>query len=319
MKQLIIATLLIFAIMPRIKAQVSPIQGPPCPVDGKFEYDKEEKKKILNYYGINVVDCILTDNILFNRIIELRNSNFTDICNINKSTEDIINEILEKICALTGDKVDLLDKELKNLNGIRLHQSFDDPKYKRYKCLWEKLKNSGSSIYCNIIQVVDSDVDVLVQFSIQDIEGSDSRGITDNSNFRQVDISLNHARLKDDCDIFILNTIMHEFIHGLIVKIEIQSSASKKDINDYLPGYSDYLSIGEKWRDHTYMAEKFMKQMIQGLKDIYGSQYTDEEYEAIVWLGLWNTRTYIDLPKAKKDRIEELQKQIRSKCEKSCF
>lgn len=44
MKQLIIATLLIFAIMLRIKAQISPIQGQPCPADGKFEYDDFEKQ-----------------------------------------------------------------------------------------------------------------------------------------------------------------------------------------------------------------------------------------------------------------------------------
>ncbi len=42
MKQLIITILLIFAIMPSIKAQVSPI--PPCPEDGKFEYDDFEKQ-----------------------------------------------------------------------------------------------------------------------------------------------------------------------------------------------------------------------------------------------------------------------------------
>ena len=44
MKQLIITILLIFAIMPSTKAQVSPTQGPPCPADGKFEYDDFEKQ-----------------------------------------------------------------------------------------------------------------------------------------------------------------------------------------------------------------------------------------------------------------------------------
>ncbi len=43
MKQLTITILLIFAIMSRIKAQISPIQGQPCPADGKFEYDAFEK------------------------------------------------------------------------------------------------------------------------------------------------------------------------------------------------------------------------------------------------------------------------------------
>lgn len=42
MKQLIIATLLIFAIMSSITSQVSPIQGPPCPTDGRFEYKLDD-------------------------------------------------------------------------------------------------------------------------------------------------------------------------------------------------------------------------------------------------------------------------------------
>lgn len=326
MDKVIAIILLLYLSLVKLEAQINKNQDVPlqlnqasCPEDDKFEYDDFEKRSLLESLGILNIDCILEDPNLFNKILELTQSEFSDICDLGKSPTEIVNEITNKICILQGDKLELFELELKDKNGIIFHPSFNKIKYKRYKCLWNKLKSSGSSIYCNIIIPSDLDNTVQVRINVQEVPSSKTRGETTTNGLDLVDISLNHSQLNNDCDINIIKTIMHEFIHALIDKIEIQSFNENKNINDYLPNYTDYLSIPNYFRDHTYMAEKYMLKMIKGLKDIYGNKYTDEEYESIIWAGLEETRTYINLPQTKKDRILELQTIINSECEKSCY
>ena len=76
MKQLIITFLLIFAIMPSIKSQVSPTQGPPCPLDGKFEYDDFERQ-VIDYFEKNNLPFLPE---LFDLASDCRNSSNPELC-----------------------------------------------------------------------------------------------------------------------------------------------------------------------------------------------------------------------------------------------
>lgn len=142
MKQLIIAVLLFFAIIPSIKAQVSPVQGPPCPVDGKFEYKLDDYGCLLLHPDIlakieeftkankNSLDCI--------KYVELFKEKF---CKDDEYNWDRFQELWDLL---------LLDKNgnhhaiVENCEGIHPLSFWSDLiNFYPSQDLWDKAKSKG--------------------------------------------------------------------------------------------------------------------------------------------------------------------------------
>ncbi|MDQ8140840.1 hypothetical protein [Chryseobacterium sp. CFS15] len=107
----------------------------------------------------------------------------------------------------------------------------------------------------------------------------------------------------------IADTFMHEMIHAEIYRklISLASTNGNIDVNkitaDLLqhnyPGLFDYyvrFTKGDADAQHQLMAAHYVNIMVNFLKQVYGSQYTDIEYRTIVWMGMQDTKAWNLLP-----------------------
>jgi len=107
----------------------------------------------------------------------------------------------------------------------------------------------------------------------------------------------------------IADTFMHEMIHAEIYRklMSLASTNGAIDVNkitaDLLqhnyPGLFDYyvrFTKGDADAQHQLMAAHYVNIMVNFLKQVYGSQYTDLEYRTIVWMGLQDTKAWSLLP-----------------------
>lgn len=213
----------------------------------------------------------------------------------------------------------MLKAELDKGDYIIPHKSFKNNK--RLNCLWNKLKSTESSLYCDLIMDFETNSKIHIQLGIDNKPNSTTYAQTSTSGINQIDIVFNEANLNMACDIKIISTMLHEGIHALIFKIYLQSISASKNVDMYLPGYSEYYNKYKEPKDpdHEYMAAKMIDRLIQGLKDIYSNKYTDAEYEAIVWEGLSHTDAYKSLPSDMKQSMTNIRNNLNQSCEKTCF
>ena len=106
---------------------------------------------------------------------------------------------------------------------------------------------------------------------------------------------------------------MHEMIHAEIFRklLSLASTNGNIDtalITQYLnshnyPGLFDYYikrTVGDNNWQHEAMAAHYVNIMVNFLKQVYGTQYTNVEYETIVWMGLQGTKAWNLLPQSEK-------------------
>ena len=123
--------------------------------------------------------------------------------------------------------------------------------------------------------------------------------------------------------IVIADTFMHEMIHAEIFRkfLSLSSSNGNIDVNlilQYLnthnyPGLFDYYIKRTKGNDawqHEAMGAHYVTIMVNFLKQIYGTKYTDVEYKTIVWMGLEGTTAWNLLPQSERHCIKTLGIQI---------
>ena len=91
------------------------------------------------------------------------------------------------------------------------------------------------------------------------------------------------------------------------------------NIETYYPGIKEYLNKYPKNADHEYMGDKMIGDIVQFLKEIYGSQYTDEEYEALAWAGLEDTDAYRNKynTQAKRNKRKQIKDNLETKCKEN--
>ena len=113
--------------------------------------------------------------------------------------------------------------------------------------------------------------------------------------------------------IVIADTFMHEMIHAEIFRklLSLASSNGNIDVNllkQYLnahnyPGLFDYYVRyvkGDSSFQHESMAAHYVTIMVNFLKQMYGTKYTDVEYKTVVWMGLKGTTAWNLLPQSEK-------------------
>lgn len=114
--------------------------------------------------------------------------------------------------------------------------------------------------------------------------------------------------------VVIADTFMHEMIHAEIFRKLLSLSSSNGNIDTTLitqylnshnyPGLFDYYikrTVGNENWQHEAMAAHYVNIMMNFLKQVYGSQYTDIEYKTIVWMGLQGTIAWNLLQQSERD------------------
>ncbi|MFY1046388.1 hypothetical protein [Chryseobacterium sp. GP-SGM7] len=113
--------------------------------------------------------------------------------------------------------------------------------------------------------------------------------------------------------VVIADTFMHEMIHAEIYRklMSLASTNGNIDVNkitaDLLqhnyPGLFDYyvrFTNGDADAQHQLMAAHYVNIMVNFLKQVYGTQYSDVEYKTIVWMGLQGTKAWNLLQQSEK-------------------
>jgi len=119
--------------------------------------------------------------------------------------------------------------------------------------------------------------------------------------------------LKKGCDIEIMKTIIHEFIHADLIELYRRIGPEFEGE----PLIKQYWNEGGDW-EHEYMANKLINEIIKGLKNMYGNKYNEEEYLALAWSRLHKTKAFKNSGFTKK-HLTNILDNIEKKCNKSCI
>lgn len=114
--------------------------------------------------------------------------------------------------------------------------------------------------------------------------------------------------------IVIADTFMHEMIHAEIYRklLSLGSTHGNIDVNkitsDLLshnyPGLFDYYvryTKDDTTAQHNMMGKHYVGIMVNFLKQLYGTKYSDSEYKTVVWMGLKETKAWYSLDKSERD------------------
>jgi len=293
-----------------------------CLTTALFNYGEEVNPEcVLEAFELDNEDCIMNSPGLYAKIVELLKSNISSACDPTKSVSEIINELTDEACSQSGDPLDNIEEKLAKGDYIKESPSFKS--VPRLKCLWEKLKISGSSLYCNTFDDFEDKTKHTLKLWVQDVVDGRAETVPVGND---IHIIIDWEEIKNECDIQIITTLLHEGLHAFIENLYLAANKYNKNIDDYFPNYQSYLNqYGPNYgiADHEYLAAHWIQKIVDGLKDIYGNTFTDGEYLAFAWQGLRNTDAWAsfwaNLSNTQRNQINTNLTSGLSKCTKTCL
>ncbi|RXQ93941.1 hypothetical protein EO244_10210 [Ancylomarina salipaludis] len=127
-----------------------------------------------------------------------------------------------------------------------------------------------------------------------------------------------HEQILDQSLLKIATVISHELIHAEIFRWIEEGNWKEPALQESYPDFfSDFLSSGKNLTvaQHEYMTKKYVTDLAQLLKWFDRAQHSDDEYNAMAWLGLDRTSAFTKTQNA--DEIKKLQSKITSE-ENNC-
>ena len=215
-------------------------------------------------------------------IADIRNSDISDPCNPDLSSDDIADNAIAAMNESGGCGVDALESVMTGNDHI-INYLTDI----RLKCIYDKLLLGSDNVFCSTFEnfLGDTDIDLTLSNSIQSTANATTTPYFLASGSNQgntINISINTNQIQDFCEIVIVGLFLHEGLHAEMFRLLNDPSIN---INDFSSIWSEY---DEKIDQHDNMAELYIYQLKLALKERFGSRYTDQQYEAVAWHGLGN-------------------------------
>lgn len=125
-------------------------------------------------------------------------------------------------------------------------------------------------------------------------------------------------------EIVVAYAFIHEVIHAemyrqLLEVANINGSISLAKLEQYVKNNNQKELFNEYIRNrhsknstnyqHNIMAKKYINVVVDFLKEMYGSNYTDKEYLTIAWMGVQNTDAWNNLPKKEREEYKKIWKE----------
>ena len=140
--------------------------------------------------------------------------------------------------------------------------------------------------------------------------------LTENSPYGNIiDIAFNQNQLEGLCEVTVVAVFLHEGIHAEMFKLLNDPDIDPEDFETIWGEYETNIS------QHENMANSYIGVLASSLKQRFGNRYTDEEYEAISWIGLGNvngenvnTSAWASLFQSKKTELIQLFQQVNNDC-----
>jgi hypothetical protein len=272
-----------------------------------------------NNSGPTLADCRQSNPDVLKRIFELSSQKLVSACHKGRSINFDWNYIEKELCKtgkydLNGLK-DYVNKILEKTDY--LDNRISNP---RLNCLWERLMKNNNKVLCEQISYFEGPTKLNLSVWSTNFTGAfQSNAVTDLDQNGQVAIQFNQNNLKDKCDIEIIKTMIHETVHAGILNVVLGTHINGWGI-DNIPGLRNYYDNYSDFH-HEYMAGVYFENLVQGLRNYFGNEYSDEIYRAITWSGLHNTKAYKQLSEIERAKIELIWKNFEqgTTCKKSCL
>lgn len=283
-------------------------------------------------------------------IVDLVNTQLMNPCEPTLSPGDLISQAISDACEESegsGSGGEGADDEEVNLGDSDNHIFIEDleettPEHilldssftgnQKLNCLWQKLVQDDNPLFCTTLSNFFGDSEFDLELTTAEFidEANAYTIMTESKNY--IEIRFNQDNIENRCNISIHKTILHEGVHAeMYRKIKLITEYENVNPNDFSTLWEAYRS-SKQW-SHDYMSIWYLDKIEIALKDIYGDQYTDEQYSAIAWEGLDEieyerldgtieyvpiTQKWASLDEPTKQAIRDLQDGINDICEKLC-
>lgn len=139
----------------------------------------------------------------------------------------------------------------------------------------------------------------------------------DGINHKSIYIKINKDFVNNS-NLLICNTILHEIIHAEIYKTQEEATKDNGKVNPKIlkesyPGLIEtYMEINNfSEAQHIYMINQMHNKMVSILKWFDKNNHSQEEYEALAWLGLSKNKVFKSKFNTQQiERIKQLQKKL---------
>ena len=204
---------------------------------------------------------------------------------------------------------------------------FDDQEYvsdPRLRCILDKFQSEENQALCDVINrfmfSTRSNLVIDDTYPLPDRKAS-----TSPKEGGWIRIRFDKDYVQEACEVYVMKTLLHELIHAEFRAFVDDPTVDPLDFAEIFEAYRNK----EDW-DHEVMAKYYRERIEQSLRDIYGDQFSDEQYEALAWEGLGEVQivdvngnermvtispAWDDLKQTEKDRIIENQEGLRSDCD----
>lgn len=276
--------------------------------------------------------CNLLSNELIDYIQELYDENIIDVCN-RLNTQALLNNVLSD-CG-QGCSVPEFEELLEKEDRIIIDPSFSNNE--KMNCVWEKFTSNDNNVLCDMTSYFFGASIIDLKYTVEDFRFDEANARTSDKEINSkgvIKIRFNQEYVETSCEVSLTKTLIHENIHAEMYRV----------LNDPTININDFAAIYEADRQrrgwqHEVMSEYFRDKIEQSLKSIYGSIYTDTEYEALAWQGLnetiyegytrpdgtiepdqivFTTEAWTNLTEAERQSIRDTHESIKSNCEKDC-
>ena len=123
-------------------------------------------------------------------------------------------------------------------------------------------------------------------------------------------------------EIVVAYAFIHEVIHAEMYRqlLEVANKNGSIDLvklqqyvnnNNKKELFNEYIKNATKASNyqHDIMAKKYINVVVDFLKEMYESNYTDKEYLTIAWMGVQNTNAWNNLPKKEREEYKKIWKE----------
>lgn len=186
---------------------------------------------------------------------------------------------------------------------------------KKAKCIWDKILKFNDGLMC----------ETLANFFDQSKKnlylyigtGNGQNGYTGGPDPKNGGyyIVLDSIFVNEACPVEIVKTLLHESIHAEILRRLGTYSISELNVL-----YPDMMSYKDDPKiinfQHEYMANHWFDKLLDAIKAFYPG-LKQEEYKALVWLGLHKTEAFKNSGYTVEDLIR-IRNNMRKNCDKSC-
>lgn len=211
---------------------------------------------------------------------------YTDLT--NPCTGDAIDkdQIFLDLCANGNMSMSGLEGALEGVDYIKVDPSFENCKV--MKCIYNKLYNTGSTMFCNNIYRFNYSDKIDLTIKVGTTDWNAEGTVTMSNNGTGVIMTFAKFNCNKTDHLQLAETILHESVHA---KFRFDHANNGTTEAQFKANFLKYVNekYGIAYSEHQLMIENYMTQLANELWELNGKKYDPSYYMAYVWDGLSST------------------------------